>query len=135
MMDDIRALQATVPGRQLTLELHESAVTHPGRVLELRAALADAGMSLAYDDFGAGQARLLELSEAPPDFLKLSMRLIHGIDTAPPSRHRVLGSLVALARELGTRTIAEGIETPAEAAACASLGFDLAQGYHFGGRV
>ena len=135
LMDDIRALQATVPGRQLTLELHESAVTHPGRVLELRAALADAGMSLAYDDFGAGQARLLELSEAPPDFLKLSMRLIHGIDTAPPSRHRVLGSLVALARELGTRTIAEGVETPAEAAACASLGFDLAQGYHFGGRV
>jgi EAL domain-containing protein (putative c-di-GMP-specific phosphodiesterase class I) len=135
LMDDIRALQATVPGRQLTLELHESAVTHPGRVLELRAALADTGMSLAYDDFGAGQARLLELSEAPPDFLKLSMRLIHGIDTAPPSRHRVLGSLVALARELGTRTIAEGVETPAEAAACASLGFDLAQGYHFGGRV
>ena len=65
LMDDIRALQATVPGRQLTLELHESAVTHPGRVLELRAALADTGMSLAYDDFGAGQARLLELSEAP----------------------------------------------------------------------
>ena len=135
LMDEIRALQATVPGRQLTLELHESAVTHPGRVLELRAALADTGMSLAYDDFGAGQARLLELSEAPLDFLKLSMRLIHGIDTAPPSRHRVLGSLVALARELGTRTIAEGVETPAEAAACASLGFDLAQGYHFGGRV
>jgi EAL domain-containing protein (putative c-di-GMP-specific phosphodiesterase class I) len=135
LMDEIRALQATVPERELTLELHESAVTHPGRVLELRAALADTGMSLAYDDFGAGQARLLELSEAPPDFLKLSMRLIHGIDTAPSSRHRVLGSLVALARELGTRTIAEGVETPEDAAACASLGFDLAQGYHFGGRV
>jgi EAL domain-containing protein (putative c-di-GMP-specific phosphodiesterase class I) len=134
LMDEIRALQATCPGRKLTMELHESAVTHPGRVLELRAALADAGMSLAYDDFGAGQARLLELSEAPPDFLKLSMRLIHGIDTAPPSRHRVLGSLVNLARELGTKTIAEGVETPEEAAACASLGFDLAQGFHFGGR-
>ena len=134
MVEEVRALQATVPGRPLTLELHESAVTHPGRVLELRAALAHTGMTLAYDDFGAGQARLLELSEAPPDFLKLSMRLIHGIDTAPPSRHRVLGSLVALARELGTKTIAEGIETPEEAAACASLGFDLAQGYHFGGR-
>jgi EAL domain-containing protein (putative c-di-GMP-specific phosphodiesterase class I) len=135
LMDDIRSLQATVPDRKLTLELHESAVTHPGRVLELRAALADTGMMLAYDDFGAGQARLLELSEAPPDFLKLSMRLIHGIDTAPPSRHRVLGSLVALARELGTKTIAEGVETPEEAAACARLGFDLAQGYHFGGRL
>jgi EAL domain-containing protein (putative c-di-GMP-specific phosphodiesterase class I) len=135
MMDEIRGLQATCPGRKLTLELHESAVTHPGRVLELRAALADTGMSLAYDDFGAGQARLLELSEAPPDYLKLSMRLIHGIDTAPPSRHRVLGSLVALARELGTKTIAEGVETAEEAAACASLGFDLAQGYHFGGRL
>jgi EAL domain-containing protein (putative c-di-GMP-specific phosphodiesterase class I) len=92
-------------------------------------------MSLAYDDFGAGQARLLELSEAPPDFLKLSMRLIHGIDQAPSSRHRVLRSLVALARDLGTKTIAEGIETPGEAAVCADLGFDLAQGYHFGGRV
>ena len=134
LMESLHELQDTVPGRKLTLELHESAVTHPGRVLELRSGIASFGMSLAYDDFGAGQARLLELSEAPPDFLKLSMRLIHGIDQAPSSRHRVLRSLVGLARDLGTKTIAEGIETPEEAAACADLGFDLAQGYHFGGR-
>ena len=87
---------------------------------------------LAYDDFGAGQARLLELAEAPPHYLKFDRRFVAGIDQAPPSRRRLVASLVAAARELLVKTVAEGVETPAEAEVCARLGFTHAQGYHFG---
>jgi EAL domain-containing protein (putative c-di-GMP-specific phosphodiesterase class I) len=89
-------------------------------------------VGLAYDDFGVGQARLFELAEAPPHYLKFDRRFITGIEDAPNSRRRLLSSLVAAARELLVRTVAEGVETAAEAAACLEAGFTHAQGYHFG---
>jgi EAL domain-containing protein (putative c-di-GMP-specific phosphodiesterase class I) len=55
-----------------------------------------------------------------------------GIDQAPASRRRLVASLVAAARELLVKTVAEGVETAAEAEVCRDLGFTLAQGYHFG---
>ena len=57
-------------------------------------------MGLAYDDFGAGQARLFELAEVPPHYLKFDRRFVNGIDDAPASRQRLVASLVAAAREL-----------------------------------
>ena len=50
----------------------------------------------------------------------------------PASRRRLLASLVAAARELLVKTIAEGVETAAEAEVCTRLGFTHFQGYHFG---
>ena len=47
------------------------------------------------------------------------------------SKQRVVRSLVSVARELGVRSIAEGVETEAEAQTCGDLGFDLAQGFYF----
>ena len=46
-----------------------------------------------YDDFGAGQARLLELAEAPPHYLKFDHRFISGLDQAPLAKRRLLQSL------------------------------------------
>ena len=88
-------------------------------------------VGLAYDDFGAGQARLFELAEAPPDYLKFDRRFVTGLDTAPVERQRLVAALVAAAGELRVKTIAEGVETPEEASACVRAGFSLAQGYHF----
>lgn len=116
-------------GRSLVLEIHESAVTDPGQMTELRDRLREIGVGLAYDDFGAGQARLLELSEAPPDHLKVDRRLVTGIDRAAPSRVQVLETLVGLAESLGISTVAEGIETPGELEACRRAGFTAAQGH------
>ena len=86
-------------------------------------------MALAYDDFGAGQARLLELAEAPPHYLKFDRRFVSGLDHAPLPKRRLLQSLVALARELHVRTVAEGVETAGERQACHDLGFTHAQGF------
>ena len=120
------------PKLRLTLELHEGALAKLEKVDHLRTQLSRSGVGLAYDDFGAGQARLLELAEVPPTYLKFDMSFIRDIDSAPLSRQQMLTSLVAVARDLLVYTVAEGVETAEEADVCMRLGFTHAQGYHFG---
>jgi EAL domain-containing protein (putative c-di-GMP-specific phosphodiesterase class I) len=117
------------------VEIHEGSIVNVASIVELKTALRDRGMRIAYDDFGAGQARLLELGEAPPDLLKFDIRFIRGIGEAPVSRRRLLRSLVDITRDLGAESLAEGVETAEEAAACAELGFTRAQGFFFGAPV
>ena len=68
-------------------------------------------IGLAYDDFGAGQARLVELVDVPPDYLKFDMRLVQNLDSASLERQRMLASLVKMVHDLGITPLAEGIET------------------------
>jgi EAL domain-containing protein (putative c-di-GMP-specific phosphodiesterase class I) len=118
-------------GRNLFVEIHEDAVASPAAMRELCDQLREIGAGVAYDDFGAGQARLAQLAEAPPDFVKLDMNLIRGIDKAP-ARQDLVRALVQVAGRLGVRTLAEGVETPEEASACRKLGCLFAQGFLFG---
>jgi EAL domain-containing protein (putative c-di-GMP-specific phosphodiesterase class I) len=134
--DELKAslaeLREKFPTQRLTIEIHEAAVTDIDALIEFRAFLRDLRMQLAFDDFGAGQARLIELTETSPDFVKFDMGLIRGIHEASARRQRMLASLVRLVRDLGIATVAEGVEVADEATVCGQLGFDLAQGYHFG---
>jgi EAL domain-containing protein (putative c-di-GMP-specific phosphodiesterase class I) len=98
----------------------------------LRRQLNDLSIELAYDDFGAGQARMLDLVEVPPDVLKFDISLIRNINNASPKRHKMVRTLVEMVRDFGISPLAEGIETSAEAETCLHLGFELAQGFYFG---
>jgi EAL domain-containing protein (putative c-di-GMP-specific phosphodiesterase class I) len=131
LIRSLEELRRLLPDIALTLEVHERAIAELTIISDLKARLADLGVRIAYDDFGAGQSRLLELAELPPDFLKFDTRFIQGIDRAPSSRRRLLNSLVSAAHDLGVKTIAEGVETASEAEVCTELGFDLAQGFFF----
>jgi predicted signal transduction protein with EAL and GGDEF domain len=95
----------------LILEIHESALAKPALITSLRGSFDRIDVGLAYDDFGAGQARLIELAEAPPYFLKFDGIFISDIAKAPASKRRLLASLVAAARELLVETVAKGIES------------------------
>jgi EAL domain-containing protein (putative c-di-GMP-specific phosphodiesterase class I) len=132
LLESLEGLRRIAPHLDLALEIHESALAQPQFIVWLRAKLSEIGVGIAYDDFGSGQARLLELAEAPPHYLKFDRRFVSGIDTAPASRRRLLASLVAASRELLVKTVAEGVETAAEAAICSRVGFTHAQGFHFG---
>jgi EAL domain-containing protein (putative c-di-GMP-specific phosphodiesterase class I) len=131
LLESLAELRQVAPHVDLALEIHESALAQPDFIVWLRAKLSEINVGIAYDDFGAGQARLLELAEAPPHFLKFDRRFISGIESAPAPRRRLLASLVAAARELLVKTVAEGVETAAEAEVCAKAGFTHAQGYYF----
>jgi len=134
LLESLEELREIAPQLDLALEIHESVLTRPAQIAELRSLLLERNIALAYDDFGAreDQRRLLELAEAPPHYLKFDRRLITDLDQAPGAKRRVLHSLLSLARDLLVKTVAEGIETPAEARACADLGFAYGQGFHYG---
>lgn len=123
------ALRLQMPDLDLVVEIHETAVTDSTRLIELAARFNDIGVRFAYDDFGAGQARLNELGEAPAHFVKFDMGLVHDIHLASPRKHRVVRDLVKLVLDLGSVPLAEGIEMEAEAQICRDMGFHLIQGY------
>ncbi len=88
------------------------------------------GFKTAIDDFGAGYAGLGLLVDFQPDFVKLDMSLLRGID-ADPVRQVVVRSLLAMCRELGVEVIAEGIETVGEYEWFVGEGVRYAQGFLF----
>jgi EAL domain-containing protein (putative c-di-GMP-specific phosphodiesterase class I) len=132
LLESLEELRDLAPHQDLALEIHEK-VLESDKFASLKDVLSQRNISLAYDDFGAGQARLLELADAPPHYLKFDRRFVSSINLPElRDRRQILGSLVAMARDLRVKAIAEGIETPEEATTCEEIGFHLAQGYHFG---
>jgi EAL domain-containing protein (putative c-di-GMP-specific phosphodiesterase class I) len=128
----LREIRGIRPQQPITLEVHEGAVADLNTMKMLRLALDDLNMTLAYDDFGAGQGRLAELVEVRPEYVKFDRKLISGIDNPGNSRQQMVETLVGMCRQLGIMTLAEGVETAAEARVCQDLGFELMQGYFFG---
>ncbi len=128
LLDELSGAVERCGGRQIVAEIHESVITSTGQMSALRKQLDARGIELAYDDFGAGSSRLMELAEVPPDFVKLDMSLIRDIDSSP-RRQDLVAALVKVMRDADVRVIAEGIETQAEHAACLELGCDLGQGF------
>ncbi|MBB3208616.1 EAL domain-containing protein (putative c-di-GMP-specific phosphodiesterase class I) [Rhodopirellula rubra] len=132
LIDSLSKVRTMASNTKIVLEIHEAAVTDPAFMRRLHASMNDLDIQLAYDDFGAGQARLAELIEARPDFVKFDIGLIRGIDINDVNRMRMLQSLVKMVQDLDIAALAEGIETVEEADACLELGFDLAQGFYYG---
>ena len=90
-----------------------------------------AGFAVALDDVGAGWSGLTMLHELRPDYAKIDMDLIRGIQD-DPFKQTIVHHLVSMAREHGIRTIAEGIETEGEADWLRGEGVDFLQGYLYG---
>jgi EAL domain-containing protein (putative c-di-GMP-specific phosphodiesterase class I) len=132
LMNSLSTLRAQAATTPIVVEVPEGAIVDLQVMRELRSGTRDLGMEMAYDDFGAGQARLIELIEVPSDYLKFDINLIRGIDAAQRQKTSLLEGLVRVALDLGIAPIAEGVESAAEAEACAAIGFPYAQGYYFG---
>ncbi len=132
LIESLQDLRRLAPAQELVLEIHESAVTDLSAMHRLATVLRDLNMGLAFDDFGAGQTRLVELIEVRPDYVKFDMSLIRDIDTAHHERQQVLRQLVIMVQELGSTPLAEGIERSGELETCRQLGFTLGQGYFLG---
>jgi EAL domain-containing protein (putative c-di-GMP-specific phosphodiesterase class I) len=125
-------LRHSVPDLKLGMELNEHSVTNVDMMKDLRSMLNDLDMLLVYDDFGAGQSRLIELLDSVPDIVKFDIALIQNIQHRSETSRSMVETLVKMARDAGIRTLAEGVESREEAETCRAIGFELAQGFYFG---
>jgi len=92
--------------------------------------LRSLGFRLAVDDLGAGYAGLTSMAHLEPEYVKLDMSLVRGIDEIP-TKQKVVQSMAHLCEDLGMQVVAEGIETAAERDVLRASGCGLLQGYFF----
>ncbi|HEX7731641.1 MAG TPA: bifunctional diguanylate cyclase/phosphodiesterase, partial [Rhodanobacter sp.] len=119
-----------VPLARLELEFTEgSAIQHSQFTHDVLAALREAGVGIAIDDFGIGYSNLDALRRMPATSLKIDQSLVRGLDTR---RHdaAIVRSMAALGHDLGFRVVMEGVETASVMAAVRDMGCDEVQGYH-----
>jgi len=116
----------------LHLELTETAIMdlHPDILRQLER-IRDLGVEMGLDDFGTGYASLTHLRRLPLSFVKIDQTFVQGLGTDEEDE-RIVAAVVDLAANLGLRSIAEGVETPAQRDRLRELGCDQAQGYLFG---
>jgi EAL domain-containing protein (putative c-di-GMP-specific phosphodiesterase class I) len=109
---------------ELTERIDLDAMGGPARAAMLRRL----GYRIAVDDLGAGYSALGALATFEPELVKLDMALVRDVDRHP-AKHRIVGAIATLCRELGCRVVAEGVETTRELAVVREAGVDLIQGY------
>lgn len=115
----------------VTFECPESALTSNDAALQGLYGLAKAGFKCTLDDFGAGYCSFSLLQQLPLSALKIDLTFVEEIDHNPQSRELV-AALLAFGKRLGLRTIAEGVNSPAQLAFLRANGCDAVQGFLFG---
>jgi diguanylate cyclase (GGDEF)-like protein len=120
-----------LPATCLQLEVTEREVMrHPQASLTLMHQLRAMGVRLAMDDFGTGTSSLSCLRDYPFDVIKIDRSFVSGL-AAGPDMLPLIHATIALAENLGKRSVAEGVETAAQVAILQSMGCHYAQGYYF----
>jgi len=117
---------------QLTLEITESMLMEePERAQVVLADLHTLGVSIAIDDFGTGYSSLAYLKRLPIDEVKIDKAFVRGLGIdADPADAAIVQAVVAMARPLQCKVVAEGVESAEAWTFLQELGCDLAQGYY-----
>jgi diguanylate cyclase (GGDEF)-like protein len=121
----------SVPPGALELEITESTLAeHPEEVGRVLGRVRRLGVRIAIDDFGTGYSSMAVLQKLPVDLLKIDRAfIIHCADD--PNAAALLKALLQVAHGLGKEVVAEGVETPAQAAFLRAHGCEFLQGYLF----
>jgi diguanylate cyclase (GGDEF)-like protein len=114
----------------LEIEITETAFfdSNAGRVVAILNDLRAAGITVALDDFGTGYSSLSHLRDLPVDTIKIDGSFVDGIDKSRRDRS-ITEAVLTLGAALGMTTIAEGVETAAQAAFLKARGCTFAQGF------
>lgn len=121
--------EAELDGSSLELEITESVMVDPERAVPVLERLKSLGVLVAIDDFGTGYSSLQYLRDMPIDSLKIDRSFIRSLlDNAQDQA--IVMAIVSMARHLGLRIIAEGVETADQLRFLRALGCDEIQGFY-----
>ena len=132
--EDVTNLLArfALPASALELEVTESAlIADPVRTHAVLHRLQAAGVGISIDDYGTGYSSLAYIRRMPINELKIDKSFVIGMAT-DENDAVIVRSTIELARNLGLRVVAEGVETEQAWRRLASLGCEVAQGFYFG---
>lgn len=128
--------QNVLPKGALKLEVAESIVMeNPEQASEILDQLRAAGADLVLDDFGIGFSSLAYLSRLPFESIKLQRTLVAAGGGRDGNGEGVVRSIVAMARELNKKIVADGVEAEDDAVFLRAAGCEYAQGYFYGDAV
>lgn len=120
-----------LPGKALSIEITEGLLLRKEpQVSAQLEALSAAGIDLALDDFGTGYSSMSYLRRFSVDYLKIDQSFVKDIETDEADR-AIVEAIIVMAHKLGLHTVAEGVETQAQAEWLQAAGCDYGQGYWF----
>jgi len=128
----VRMAGFDVPPTLLELEITETAFLgdSAANVVAALKTLGAAGMTIALDDFGTGFSSLSHLRNLPVDTIKIDRSFVAGLGESAEDR-AIIEAVLRLGDALGMTTVAEGVETQAQADYLRAHGCTLAQGFLF----
>lgn len=120
-----------ISAEHFELELTEQTlVSDIDHAIEVMHDLRKLGFSFAIDDFGTGYSSLAYLKKMPVDVIKIDKSFIFGM-LENHSDHQIIMSMIAMVKNLGLQTVAEGVESSAQLRSLTKNGCDVIQGYYF----
>ncbi len=121
--------EANFAPNRLCLEITESVFfEHQERAAEMLDEMRRTGIEINIDDFGTGYSNLGYLTRLPVSALKIDRTFVAMIDDKGKN-DEIVGAIITLARNLGLKVIAEGIETPGQLQRLTELGCEAGQGF------
>lgn len=124
------AAAAEVSPERLCLEITEGVLMDIESADRVLRNLHEAGFRVSVDDFGTGFSSLSYLKRMPIHEVKVDRSFVDGITSEPDDR-AITTAIIAMARGLGLRTVAEGVETEVQQTELRRLGCDIGQGYFY----
>jgi diguanylate cyclase (GGDEF)-like protein/PAS domain S-box-containing protein len=124
-------MEQEISGEMVTAEITEGLLLEdrPEVIRQLNQ-LRDIGMTISLDDFGTGYSALSYLKKFDIDYLKIDRSFIRYI-TKDPNDRAIVEAIIVMAKRLGIKLVAEGVETSSQAALLAAVDCDMAQGYWY----
>jgi EAL domain-containing protein (putative c-di-GMP-specific phosphodiesterase class I) len=126
----LAAERAKFPLRNILFEFTEAERVDTAHLLGILNAYRAIGFKTAIDDFGSGYSGLRLLAEFQPDFVKIDMDLVRGVDR-DRARRAIVANVLRMMRDLEIEVVCEGVETVDEYQCLRDLGVRLMQGYLF----
>ncbi|MGH8743246.1 MAG: putative bifunctional diguanylate cyclase/phosphodiesterase [Burkholderiales bacterium] len=124
-------LQTGVLANKLVVEITESVlVENPESAIAVLNTLKSQGIAIAIDDFGTGYSSLSYLGRFPLDILKIDQSFVRNL-TTDEGNTAIVRAILALAKSLGKKVVAEGVDSNIQLSFLSAHGCDFAQGYLF----